>query len=192
RVVFSTEGNAPAVWAATEEGLELLAEGVGGQVAEGHDGLFIYNFEGVYRWDEGGLAAQVYAFGRGSGTGNIVPSPEGGVLIVHPDRVGTRVLAFDAAGKLVWERALRGVVGQVRAIRVGERVFLLAEVSQSSAAKVFLYQVDLVQQALLARLVAGTRTAARGSTWIEALNPSQVVLQIGGGHQVLFDASLVP
>jgi hypothetical protein len=153
-------------------------------VVAGAEGFFLYHHEGVYRLDAEGLVALVYAFGRGSGTGNRVPWADGGVLIVHPDLRGARLLAFDAAGNLAWERALRGGAG--RLVRVADRVFLLAEASQASAGVLHLFEVDMVNQALIELLVGGTRTSARGLTWIEGLHPAQVVIQVGGGHLILF------
>lgn len=187
RVVFSTVGETSGVWRVTEAGVELLTDEVGGQVALGGGGVFVYTPTGLFRVDEGGVVTQVYAFGRGSGTGQLMPWAAGGVLVVQPDVGGTRLLGFDAAGEVVWARALRGVAGStVGVAEWGGEVFLLSEESQGSAALVHLYQIDFENGVLTEIWRGGTRTASRGRTWLETGLSAGVVIQIGGGHQVLF------
>lgn len=187
-LVFSTGGVTPAVWEATADGVNLLAEGVGGQLAGTGDAWFVYALEGVYRLGREGTVTQVYAFGRGTGLGTVVTLPEGGVLIVHPEVGGARLLAFGETGGLVWERALTGIEGgQPRVVRGGEAFFLLTQERQGSAAILHVYQVDVSDLALVEVFVGGTRTADRGETWIEAPAPAELLLQIGGGHMLLLD-----
>ncbi|MCB9133840.1 MAG: peptidoglycan DD-metalloendopeptidase family protein [Anaerolineales bacterium] len=187
RVVFSTVGETSGVWTVTEAGVEMLAEEVGGQVTLVEGVVFIYASTGLFRVNEAGAVSQIYAFGRGSETGEMIPWVAGGGVIVQPDVGGTRLLGFDAAGALVWERALRGVVGgTARVAEWGGEVFVLTEESQGSAALVYLYQVDFENGLLTEVWRGGTRTASRGSTWIETRISAGMLIQIGGGHQVLF------
>ncbi|HLF88586.1 MAG TPA: hypothetical protein VI451_06570, partial [Anaerolineales bacterium] len=187
QVIISTVGNSPTLWTATEAGIEPFAEEISGQLAVMDDRVFVYEREGVYRVDRAGKVEQVYVFGRGIGMGQMVSLPGGGVLIVHPDLNDTRLLMFDVRGGLVWERSLKGIEGNpVRLLEMKGEVFLLAEESQSSAAILHLYKVDLSEQTLTNIFKGGTRTAIRGGTWGVSLNDGEVLLQIGGGHMVLY------
>ena len=187
QVIISTIGNSPTLWTATEAGIEPFAEEISGQLAVMDDQVFVYDREGVYRVGKAGEVERVYVFGRGIGTGQVVSLPGSGVLIVHTDLNDTRMLMFDVSGGLVWERSLKGIEGDpVRVLEINGEVFLLAEESQASAAIIHLYRVDLSEQTLTNIFKGGTRTAIQGGTWGVSLNDDGMLLQIGGGHVVLY------
>ncbi|NUM47849.1 MAG: peptidoglycan DD-metalloendopeptidase family protein [Anaerolineales bacterium] len=190
RVVFSTEGANPAVWVATKAGIESLVEGVGGMLAVDGLGVWVYASDGLFRLEESGEARAVSLLSEAVQlTRNLVALPEGGVLIAHADRADRRVLAFDGAGQLRWERSVEALGSNPRFVTVAGVVLLWLEEGEGV---VNLYRVNMADGALTHLFRGGTRTPARGSTWIVPLAPAQLVFQIGGGHLVGFDPFLGP
>ncbi|GAB4577638.1 MAG: hypothetical protein Fur0022_03690 [Anaerolineales bacterium] len=190
-VLFSTGGETPAVWLATEEGVEVLAEGTGGALAWSREGVFVYGADGVYRL-EAGTVERIYALSDAVQLArSLVALPEGGVLIAHADRADRRLVGLDAEGGVLWERSVEGVGANPRFVLAGAEVFMLLE-EEEVAGVVNLYRVNMEDGSLTHLFRGGTRTAVRGSTWIAALNPAQILVQIGGGHIIGFDSVEVP
>jgi hypothetical protein len=176
------------LWTGTDNGIELLVDGLGGQLAVDGNWVSVYGRDGVYRVDPNTgdleklyLLSEAIQFNR-----SMVPLPEGGVLIAHADLSDRRLLRFDVTGRLMWERSIEALGTNPLFVTVNGEVHMLVEEIQSSAAILHLYRVDLSDGTLTYMFRGGTRTADRGETWMEILSPGGVLVQIGGGHMVLF------
>jgi hypothetical protein len=160
------------------------------------DNLFLYAESGIYRLDLGTLAADLtYPLPRGLvRNGDIIPLPDGGLLLVHPDS-GRRLIAFDPTGALRWERSLAGITrGEQELLLIDGRPYLLARdiTTQAENASPIAYELTLFaidpDTAELTRLfLGGTRAPRVAFTDVVPLGNGRLAINIAGASIVLLD-----
>jgi murein DD-endopeptidase MepM/ murein hydrolase activator NlpD len=157
--------------------------------------LWLYGREGIYRLDPEERSAELvmllpralYRLAT-DGNGNAVLLPDGGLLVAHHDAYDRRLLRFDAAGELRWERSYREASsGEARLALLDGQVYL-ALVEEGPTTLVTLYSVDLETGSLLRLFAGGTRTGIAQNTWLLPGASGSLLLNIGGGHLVALDA----
>ena len=189
QVIVSSVGESPTLWRITDSGSETLAEGIGGSLALAGARLFVYAPAGLY-WValESGVVEKIHTLSNAvQFNQTILPLPDGGVLVAHADPFDRRILAFEADGSLRWERSIKTLGTSAQFLSEEGEIYVLVEALQSSAAVAHLYRIDLFDGTLTDMFKGGTRTSVRNAGWVAGLESGEILLQIGGGHMVLFD-----
>jgi murein DD-endopeptidase MepM/ murein hydrolase activator NlpD len=151
--------------------------------------LWHYNRDGLYRLD---LETQTpdfhYPLPRGlPSLGDAVGLPDGGLLLAHADTAGRRLLAFDANGRLRWERSYEGIIlGRVHLVALNGRVYLIAEDNGSSSRTITVYAVDLNNAALTLLFAGGSRSGNSADTWVMTAG-NYLLLNIAGSNLLSLD-----
>lgn len=197
-LILSTLGGDRSLWAVTETGLARGRQHVGGPLAAAGDQLYVLDQEGVFRLDLAESADLqdpavlqadlLYPLPAGlPGQGDLLPLPDGGVLVVHIDRHDRRLIALGPDGALKWAGSLReAVAGEPHLLRLGQDVYLASQAVSNGAAAIALYAVDLDQGALRHLFTGGTRSASADQTAFYARADDLLLLQIGGGGLVAY------
>jgi hypothetical protein len=119
--------------------------------------------------------------------GDAVGLPDGGLLLAHADTAGRRLLAFDANGRLRWERSYEGIIlGRVHLVALNGRVYLIAEDNGSSSRTITVYAVDLNNAALTLLFAGGSRSGNSADTWVMTAG-NYLLLNIAGSNLLSLD-----
>ena len=176
------------LWQVTGDGPPQLLAPRGGHLAVSDDQLWLYGADGVYRGPAGGLTL-VFALPAGLlPYGDLLPLPDGGVLLAHRDAYDSRLIAFAADGRARWDRSYAQLGAQsARLLSLGGQLYLVTLPGSSTASELAVFRVNPAGAGLQRIFSGGTRTPIAGDSWAVALNDTQILLNIGGGSMALLD-----
>lgn len=187
---LTTDGNNGRLWRVHSNQAEMIAE-LGGKIALRENGLWLYQREGLYQINFGDQIStnQVAILPTGTlSRGDLLPLPDGSLLLAHADPADRRLLQFDADGRLQWERSYRAdISGNVTLHLVDGRPYLAASTISGSNGLLTLYEIDQAQNRLTVIFEGGSRTPASNDTWITAVSDNQLLINVGGGPLALFE-----
>lgn len=187
---LTTDGNDGRLWRIQASQAEMIAE-LGGKIAPGSDGLWLYQREGLYQiaWGAAPTVTQIATLPTGTlNRGDLLPLPDGTLLLAHADSGDRRLLLFDGNGRLLWERSTKAEIsGNVSLHLVNERPYLAASSVSGSSGLLTLYTLDQSQNRLTVVFEGGSRTPASDEMWATAVSPTQLLINVGGGPLALFN-----
>ncbi|MCB0036487.1 MAG: PQQ-binding-like beta-propeller repeat protein, partial [Anaerolineales bacterium] len=187
RLLVTTSGDGYGLWQLDTAGLVPWEVAAGGKLVQTTAATWLYTAEGLYQLEmDSQTAVLQYALPRGIlSRGDAVALPDGGLVLAHADGDDRKLIAFDAAGGLRWERSYQGLVeGSVELTVVDGDLYLVALDNGSSSIEVRVYRVDQDTAALTHILTGGTRSPAAG-TWFSTA-AEQLFINIGGGSLFAF------
>ncbi len=158
-----------------------------GKTAVGLGWLWIYQQDGVYRLPLNNLSASpelIYPLSLGSVEwGDILPLPDGGVLLAHTDGFDSRLIAISTDGSIRWERSFAPAgFGSARLALVEQQPYLILETAAgSSSSEVAIYEIDIGRFHLERLMVGGTRLRNPADTWVTSLGGDGLLINVGGG-----------
>ncbi|MEZ4592148.1 MAG: M23 family metallopeptidase [Chloroflexota bacterium] len=187
---LTTDGNDGRLWRVQPGQAEIIAE-LGGKIAPGGAGLWLYQREGLYQITLGDTPAVTLSAALPAGTlnrGDLLPLPDGTLLLAHADSADRRLLLFDGNGRLLWERSYRAEIsGNVTLHLVNGQPYLAASGVSGSSGLLTLYTIDPSQNRLTVVFEGGSRTPASDEMWVTAVTDSQLLINVGGGPLALFE-----
>lgn len=189
-LILTLTGRSDPIYSVTESGLAAWPAGMNGQPIRVGDDIWLYAREGVYRLD---LAAQtmqlLYQLSPSfMGAGSIIALPAGGALLAHQDLDDSRLIAFNVAGSVQWERSYRSLEGvSPQLLLHDDQPYLLLQSGSNVSLHLDLYAVDQENSALRHIFSGGTRQPLAVGNWVISVNDEWLLINIGGGSLVALD-----
>lgn len=180
--VWATDGTQPLTQLASFSGYPIM---VGAQV-------WLYAEDGLYRLHLDGQSPELlYALPHGFlDRGSVVALPDGGALVAHADVFDQRLIAFNGDGSVRWQRSYAGVLlSQQQLLRLQDRVYLVSQAAGSQG-DITIFAVNLDMETLVRIFVGGTRMPVAHDTWVVAAGGGQMLINIGGGNQLVLDVEM--
>lgn len=124
--------------------------------------------------------------------GDIIPTPQGGILVAHVDGFDSRLLEFSAAGDLIWERSFVSEgVGSARLADMEGQLYLILETPLGQpGSELAIYAVDPRLNTMIHVMSGGTRQRRPNDTWVESLGENGLLVNIGGGAMFRFEPDI--
>jgi hypothetical protein len=154
------------------------------------DQLYLYTGDGLYHLDDIDASfALLYEFpGSATRSGSLLSLPGGGLLLAHADARDRRLIAFDAAGQLMWQRSYARVsAGLFQPLILGDQVYLLSQDSRTPSNELALYALDTAAPGLTRIFRGGTRSPSASANWSWPVGEHILLVQIGGGSLFALD-----
>ncbi|MCP4426946.1 MAG: peptidoglycan DD-metalloendopeptidase family protein [Chloroflexi bacterium] len=190
QLIYTTSGRNGGLWLVDEAGAEQWEGAGNGRLLVVGEQLWMYDDEGIFRLDPAARTVEPLAMLPRSylGIGDILALPDGGALVAHRDRFDQRLLRFDAAGVLAWERSVAEAgAGQLSLLLGDGRPYLLSDDNNSGSGSLSVYAIDLVSSRLTHIFTGGAREPITADTWALPLTDELILLQVGGGSMVALD-----
>ena len=187
----TTDGNNGRLWQITSEGA-LSVAGLSGKITVAGNLLWLYAREGLYRLElnsDESTPRLVYPLPTGAvSRGDLLPLPDGSLLLAHADTADRRLLQFNADGAVLWQRSYRGQIeGNVTLHLVDGQLYVAASIGSSVDGAMTILALDLAQKTLTRLFEGGSRTPIANDMWVTAVADDQLLINVGGGPMALFD-----
>ncbi|MCA9901274.1 MAG: M23 family metallopeptidase [Anaerolineales bacterium] len=191
---LTTDGNDGRLWRIQSGQAEIIAD-LGGKIAVRDDGLWLYQREGLYQITLGDTPTATLPYALAPGTlnrGDLLPLPDGTLLLAHADSADRRLLHFSADGRLLWERSDKAEIsGNITLHLVNGQPYLAA----SNTGLLTLYRFEQNENRLSVVFEGGSRTPASNEMWLTAVastslstsSTTQLLINVGGGPLALFN-----
>jgi hypothetical protein len=190
---LTTDGNDGRLWRVQSGQAEIIAE-LGGKLALRDNGLWLYHRQGLYQvaLNDTPTTTLVYTLPTGTlNRGDLLPLPDGSLLLAHADSADRRLLQFDANGRLLWERSYRAEIsGNVTLHLANGQPYIAATGVSGSSGLLTLYALEQSQNRLAVVFEGGSRTPASNEMWVTAIANSQLLINVGGGPLALFQPGI--
>jgi outer membrane protein assembly factor BamB len=191
RLIFSTEGVDGSTWMIDQGQPVTLAPGKNGRPVFVGNQVWLYDDDGIYRLHlEPPSVDLLYALPRGSPMlGDMVPLPDGGVLVAHTDRFDKRLIALNPDGTVRWQRSFSDVTRGLQSLLVlDDRVYLVSLDSFASSNRISIFAIDFNDAQLTHIFDGGSRSPWQGDSWALAIGDGRILISIGGSGLAALDA----
>ncbi|MEM8858240.1 MAG: M23 family metallopeptidase [Chloroflexota bacterium] len=187
-----TAGTRTNLWKITPNSQPTQIANTVGRLAVSGSSLWIYTPETLYKLEtnsDSSTPELIFNFPEGDlDRGDMVAQPQGGVLIAHVDRDDQRLFMFTAEGQKIWERSYRELPRSKQRLRnLNNQTYMIAQGGVQSAGDIAIYEIDIAGNNLEQLFLGGTRFPFPIDTWIDSLDDSSFVINIGGGPMALFN-----
>jgi len=190
QLILTFTGRSDPIYALTASGWQEWAVEMNGRPIQVGDDIWYYAREGVYRLDPATQTTQLLYQLPPSflGMGSIIALPAGGALIAHQDLDDSRLIRFDAAGTVQWERSYASLdAGSPQLLLHAEQPYLLLQSDSSVTMQLDLYTIDQQNSTLHHIFTGGTRQALSGDDWVVSINDALLLVNVGGGSMTALD-----
>ena len=188
---LTTDGNNGRLWRITFDEAIPIAD-LSGKLAVTESWLWLYTRDGLYRLDltsDAPTPALIYLLPSGTVTrGDLLPLPNGSLLLAHADVADRRFIQFGADGRVQWQHSYAGQIeGNVTLILVNDQPYLAASIGSGADGALTIFALDTDQQSLTRLFEGGSRTPVANDMWATAVANNQLLVNVGGGPLALFD-----
>jgi murein DD-endopeptidase MepM/ murein hydrolase activator NlpD len=194
QLIFSTAGDEAALCMADASGLTAWPVSLYGHLAVADGRIWVYGEEGVHRLAPETLSTElVYALPLGLlQWGDMVPLPDGGVLLTHSDAFDRRLIVLDGDGALRWERSYASFVQgyEQRLLVLDGQPYFVSQYRTGSFNEATVYAVDMDRAALTRIFAAGSRNPSPNDTWAHAIGAERLLINAGSGRIIALDTRL--
>lgn len=190
QLILTFTGLSDPVYALTASGWQEWGVGMNGRPVQVGDDIWYYAREGVYRLDPATQTAQLLYQLPPSflGLGSIIALPTGGALLAHQDLDDSRLIRFDAAGAVQWERSYASLdAGSPQLLLHAGQPYLLLQWDSSVTMQLNLYTIDQQNSTLHHIFTGGTRQSSTGGDWAVSINDELLLVNVGGGSMTALD-----
>ena len=188
---LTTDGNNGRMWQINLEQATPVAE-LSGKLAATENALWLYAREGLYRLDlTRGPATPDLVYQLPVATvsrGDLLPLPDGRLLLAHADVADRRLIQFEADGAVQWQRSYAGQFeGNVTLHMIDDQPYLAASIGSGVNGTLTVFALDMNQNSLTRLFEGGSRTPVASDMWITAVSNNQLLINVGGGPLALFN-----
>jgi outer membrane protein assembly factor BamB len=190
RLVLTVTGREGPIYSLTAFGLQEWPVTLNGRPVSVGDQIWLYASDGLYRLDPAAMTAELlYQLPQSFlGLGSIIALPDGGALLAHRERDDSRLIIFDAAGTVQWQRSYAQMgSGESRLLLHNGRPYLLLQTGIDITTQLHLYAVDRQNSVLTHIFTSGTREPLPGGNWAVSLNDELLLINVGGGSMAAVD-----
>lgn len=193
KLYLATEGDEPGLWAISSTEHAKKEAQIVGKVAILNGQLWINSETSIHILrDPSSIPELIYTLPKAFPTvGDMIPLPDGGLLLVHSDFYDRRLITFNRDGTLRWERSYSTALpGQPILLDVGGQPYLVVQNASSVTAKIVIFLIDVENIELVRVFEGGSRNSTAGATWAESIDEKHILLNIGGSLLLLIDTQL--
>jgi hypothetical protein len=189
QLILTTTGRQGPIFSVTTSGVQAWPVAMRGLLARVGDQIWLYADDGLYRLDPVTQQAELIHSLPATflGLGSIITLPDGGVLITHRERDDRRLMAFDSAGVITWQRSYDQLAsGPSHLLLHNNQPYLLLE-SGGEYNQLTFYAVNWQNSSLTHIFTGGTREPLVGGSWVTTVNDDLVLINVGGGSLAALD-----
>ncbi len=190
QILLSTLGPSQSLWIVDRTGIKPW-EGLKGGVLSSHDkAAFLFNDSGLYRLDPADKSNELLGDWPQDTlrSSDMLVLEDGTILLAYARWADRRLILYDDAGNLVWQRALPdSFPGRPTLLLVDERPYLAIHDISSDSGSISIFAIDPELVGLIHLFTGGTRTPAAEQTSFHSTGDQRLFVNIGGGHLVALD-----
>ena len=184
QLILTVTSSQGPLYSVTASGLQAWSVPMNGRPVSANDQIWLYANDGMYRLDPVTMTAELrYQLSPSFlSLGSSIALPDGGAMIAHQERGGSRLIAFNPDGTVQWQRSYVQLgADKSRLLLHDGHPYLLIQSGSNVDAQLKLYAVDQQNSILRHIFTGGTRAPLPGDDWFVSANDDLLLINVGGG-----------